>query len=258
MSWQYRMTRFQCSDLVEAMQSSASLNKQTSMPIMDWEQPQATMTTASREAQVNQASCRTSGTTVHVSGSPDSSGSISLRVENDAGGVKATSPPVDIPAPRACMNGIPDAHDEEQLRHMAWRWRFTKRWCKEHTEPHAEMSRRDEIFAEALAGAPSDAWSHLLRNTSTDGGVDRDPNTLSESILFSDCGEDAAAGLGAPSGRFPQWGAGRTSMDRAPGRLSTDRGPGQRRSTDSRGSSRLHVATVSHGRWPEGRIRGGE
>lgn len=253
MSWHHRMTRFQCSDLTEAMQASAGLHKQTATPVVDWERPQTTTPTPTPKAPVNEASCRTSGSTVQVCGTPDSTSSISLHAENNVASVKACSPPVDIPTPQVCHKGIPCEHDEEHIRHMAWRWRFTKRWCKEHTEPHAEMSRRDEMFAAALAGAPSGAWSQLLHNTSTDGGADRDTNTLTESMLFSDCGEDATTGLSAAAGRWPQRGAGRASMDRAPGRLSTGRRP----STDSRASSRLDAAMVDRGLWQEGRIRGG-
>ena len=243
MSWQYRMTRFRCSECSEdtaEAEPASSPDKTRPAPTRHWDRPCNTTQPPGRPAPQGgkaKASCRADASAARTSDSPaDAVASLHA----DEGVRLPASPAVAIPSPHppAENRPIPQEHEDDHIHHMAWKWRFTKRWCKEHDEPHAEPSRRDAAFVEALAGAPSGAWSHLLRRTSTEGGLgERDPNTLTESFLFSDGGEDTAAAALAGAPRWQHHGPRRTSLD---SRASSCRGAVQER-----------------GRWQEGRIRGG-
>lgn len=240
MSWQFRMTHFRC-DHEEAATGSES-NDTCCTPSLSW--GRATPAPIPTEPTIPEGS----------SSQADSEGfETALSEPTVQAGVSTErfAQPQAVGKSQLTAAAVPSTHgplapvdrrtsfeqEEERLRHMAWRWRFTKRWCKEHTEPAGEPSRRDIAYTEALAGAPSGAWSHLLRKTSTDGGHDRESHTLSEGMLFSDCGEDMGVATGATAVRAPQWGHRRTSIDARSG---------------SKGGGAGEL-----GGWREGRIRGG-
>lgn len=242
MSWQYRMTRFRCSECSEdAAEAGSSSNPNTMhpAPTRHWDKPCHAAQPTGRPAPQGSKAQDSCGAAASAARASDSPADAMASLHADEVERLPASPAVAIPSPHPAAENqpIPQEHEDDHIHHMAWKWRFTKRWCKEQDEPHAEPSRRDAAFVEALAGAPSGAWSHLLRRTSTEAGLgERDPNTLTESFLFSDGGEDTGAAALAGGPRWQHHGPLRTSLD-------------------SRAGSCLG-AVQERGRF-EGRIRGG-
>eukprot|EP00892_Ulva_mutabilis_P011339 jgi/Ulvmu1/8578/UM045_0020.1 len=237
MSWQGRMTHFRRqSGECAAQADPCSVNGYSRTPPLEWGRltptpipTEATIPEGS-PSQLSPRACESSApTSTTFAATAHVPAETNAAAQQEEAGAEPQAQAAAWRAAAAADDGRTDEErEDERLQHMAWRWRFTKRWCKEHTEPLAEPSRRDVAYTEALAGVPSGAWSHLLRR-STDGGLERESDTLTEGLLFSDFGEDAAAGAPQTS----QKGHWRTSGD-------------------SRGA-----AVAARGGWREGRIRGG-
>lgn len=79
----------------------------------------------------------------------------------------------------------PLGKSEEELRHLAWRWRFTRRWCQERMNPRGEPGKREAMYTAVLAGRVSHAGVLGSCDSIDTSMFDKSFNTLTESMLFT-------------------------------------------------------------------------